>query len=94
MATEFKVRDETIEAVITYVKNQAERYEEALGSYLSILECISAEGIREGATAEALQEFISRLRDCMDGIPESSRDATNKLKLFLFDVDEADQYLY
>lgn len=94
MATDFKVHDESIEAIITYANNQAKRYEEALGAYLSILRCINSEGIIEGTTAEALSDFISRMQDCVDGIPESSRDVASKLKQFLLDVDEADQYLY
>lgn len=77
-----------------YFQRQGTRYEDALKSYVEILNLISQEGIITGDTADALRQFASFAAELQGPIGEVMTDVAKKCTQYVSDVDTADQYLY
>lgn len=77
-----------------YFRCQGTRYEDALKSYVEILNLISQEGIITGDTADALRQFASFAAELQGPIGDAMADTAEKCKQFVSDVDTADQFLY
>lgn len=62
--------------------------------YISILESIQSKAIQKGEIAETLNEYISCAKRLKGQISKISKDIEDICKAFLFDIDEADKYIF
>lgn len=92
------VCDEYYSAIGEWLKKQGELLSFDINKYASILTEVSNNGIMEGATAEALKEFISQVRTDLEGTnvkPSFIGSASKRYCVnFVSHIDDADKDLY
>lgn len=91
---ELIVDDEYVQSMGQYFRNQGDFLEECLSSYLRLLEVAKSAGIKEGASADALESFTGLARRLEGEIKKLSDIAGSYADNFLSRVDEEDKYLY
>ena len=86
--------DEFVNKTGTWIAEETKKMETALDIYLNIMQDISATGIIEGDTAEALKLFISTAEILKGKFSNMGQCTEQACKNFISKVDDADQYLY
>lgn len=86
---------------VTYYQNRAKAatmccndYEQLLCLYRFYIRCIHGHGIKAGAAADALADFIEQVDRMADVISKIGRDYSRKIRNFLEDIDTADDVLF
>ncbi len=86
---------------VTYYQNRAKAatmccndYEQLLFLYRFYIRCIHGHGIKAGAAADALADFIEQVDRMADVISKIGRDYSRKIRNFLEDIDTADDVLF
>mgnify|MGYP001625533962 CR=1 FL=1 len=93
------VDDEYMEQMGEYLKNEAYELDKMIWSYIRILRQVCEDGISEGETSKALEEFLEQARSLV-GVDNSGGVDTmgDQLKRFctgyVNKIDDADKNLY
>lgn len=92
------VCDEYYSAIGAWLKEQGELLSGDIKKYTSILTEVANNGIMEGATAEALKEFIAQVQTDLEGTnvkPAFVGSASERFcNNFVSHIDDADKDLY
>ena len=83
------IDDAHIDIVKEYVKSQFENLDSIVLRYVKAMNSVIDTGIMEGATAEALKEFLNQV-ELKAGSNSADRCCIN----FVVEVDKADKELY
>lgn len=86
---------------VTYYQNRAKAaamccndYEQLMFLYRFYIRCIHGTGIKAGATADVLADFIEQVDRMANVIAKIGRDYSRKIRNFLEDIDTADDVLF
>ena len=88
------IADDYVETTGTRLKTRTEFIEKMLSSYLRILNGVRTNGIMEGETANALDQFISGVSAMEGKISNIGACAERLCKNMITRFDSADEYLY
>lgn len=92
--TSLKIEDQYVEDMGSFFDEYGRNMEEAMESYLQIMNTIKEDSLMEGDTAEALAVFIEHgefLKGKMEALGEMAKSVCAN---FLDEVDEKDQFLF
>lgn len=92
--TELKIDDSYIEDMGSFLETRGTELQEGIESYLLILGKIREEAIKQGATAKALDTFITYASNLKSIVGELGATTKKTCDNFLTEVDEKDQYLF
>lgn len=92
------IDDSHIDAVKEYVTTQCKAIEDIVYQYVQTMNSVIETGIMEGATTEALKEFLSQVKSDLEDSnmnPELMGTMTERFCTnFIKKVDKADKQLY
>lgn len=91
---EIIICDEFVEEVGTLIKQEGDKLDTAISTYVSILENIRADGIIEGQTAKALDAFIEEAKTLKSQFELLGSAVNLYYTNCVSKIDEADEYLY
>lgn len=94
MSHDLKVDEEYIRTESSYIRNSLCTLDLALTFYISILEAASKQGIKSGATADALNAYIECARQLKGDMKMAGRNVKSLMNNYLLAIDDADQYLF
>lgn len=93
------VDDEYMQQMGEYLKNEAYELDEMIWSYIRIVRAVCEEGISEGETSKALEEFLEQARslvgvDNSGGVDTMGDQLRRSCITYVNKIDDADQDLY
>lgn len=88
------VDDESCSKAAHYLAVGGVRLDRAIKEYIGILEKVKSNGIIEGDTAAALENYILAASELKNLYAFVSDDAKRVIESFVRDIDEKDQFLY
>ena len=86
--TELIIDDDYVNEMADFLNTRATNLQEGIDRYIQILENIRRDAIKQGATADALDTFISYV------VEERGQTAKETCNTFISDVDESDEFLF
>lgn len=89
-----KIDDDYCKAVGTFYKTQGEYLNTYIKKYITVLESIKKDAIKQGDVAIALDSYIQYAKKMDNQIKTISTDVQQQVTNFLKDIDNADQYLF
>lgn len=87
------VDDEYVAEMGEYIRGELENLNQNVREYLRILKGVCEDGISEGETKNALEEFISQAEG-LKGIDEKGTAAFHYCGAYVEQIDDADKDLY
>lgn len=92
------VDDDYIKEFGEYLKEQDEQISELIRKYIRIMKSVKENGIKQGKTAESLEEFINQV-DSSSGEKYTNMSSQGKIAnrccaTFVDKIDDADKDLY
>ena len=91
------IDDDYYNSMSSFIKEQSYEIRDAISTYMRILRYVRENGIKEGETAKALDEFISQCSSASDGhygITHTGDGAVRYIRKYISDIDQADKDLY
>lgn len=91
--------DEYMEQMGEYLKKEAYELDEMIWSYIRIVRQVCEDGISEGETSKALEEFLEQARslagvDNSGGVDTMGDQLRRSCINYVSSIDDADQDLY
>ena len=77
-----------------FLNTRATNLQEGIDRYIQILDNIRRDAIKQGATADALDTFISYAKNLSNVVEELGQTAKETCNTFISDVDESDEFLF
>ena len=88
------IEDGYVENVGTKIREELEKTEKTLNTYITCLEEVRKKGLMKGSTAEALGEFISLAGHLKGTFGDIGGCVGIDCENYIDEVDDADKYLY
>ena len=92
--TELIIDDDYVNEMADFLNTRATNLQEGIDRYIQILENIRRDAIKQGATADALDTFISYAKNLSNVVEELGQTAKETCNTFISDVDESDEFLF
>ena len=92
--TELIIDDDYVNEMADFLNTRAANLQEGIDRYIQILENIRRDAIKQGATADALDTFISYAKNLSNVVEELGQTAKETCNTFISDVDESDEFLF
>lgn len=94
MAPNLIVDDDYIEKQVNHIKNGLMKMDTVIDLYIKCLNQMSQDVIQDGATAMALEIYISYAKQLQGDLKEIGDNTSSLLNNYLLAIDHADQYLF
>ena len=88
--TELIIDDDYVNEMADFLNTRATNLQEGI----QILDNIRRDAIKQGATADALDTFISYAKNLSNVVEELGQTAKETCNTFISDVDESDEFLF
>ena len=92
--TELIIDDDYVNEMADFLNTRATNLQEGIDRYIQILDNIRRDAIKQGATADALDTFISYAKNLSEVVEELGSSADKTCNAFLTDIDESDEFLF
>lgn len=92
--TELIIDDDYVNEMADFLNTRATNLQEGIDRYIQILDNIRRDAIKQGATADALDTFISYAKNLSNVVEELGQTAKETCNTFISDVDESDEFYF
>ena len=86
------IDDEYCKKIGNYIAKQGEQIDKIIVSYISILENVRENAVKEGLTAEALSRYISQASRLKTSITLTSLSAKKQVQNFVTKINQIDKF--
>lgn len=94
MSSNLIINEEEMKDYVVTIKKEASRMESSVNEYLTILNDIRNNAIKEGEVAEALSSFISHSKLLKSQFIAIAQENQKIVMRFLMKVDKDDSFIY